>query len=270
MGLPSAVVFSRRNTISDFASPVTIQLDVPLELPADYVEKHRFLSSQKREVQIYYQGRPLYTALVPRTVFNPYKGSAANKLIELILTGAIQVKEKRVVDLGCGSGIIGLACIYADCNSVLFTDINPNVKILGQHPLLRPVDRIKIQDMLACEPDQSYDVIIMSTPTNTVESESWLQPDTIERAIFRSEQFLGRLFAEAGRCLVKRGEMVLWVKISHDGILPYHRFILALNEMFDIDAMKIFAHAPESEVNVGRQPGRREFSDLVFSIRKRG
>lgn len=258
----------RRNTISDFASTVTIQLNAPLELPAGYVEKHRFLSSQDRQVQVCYQGRPLYTALVPRGVFNPYRGSAANKLIELVLTGAVQVKQKRVVDLGCGSGVIGLACIYAGCNRVLFTDINPKVKILSQHPLLRPVDRIKIQDMLAGEPDQAYDLIIMSTPTNTVETESWIQPDSIERAIFRSEQFLDRLFAEAARCLVKHGELVLWVKISHEGILPYHRFIMALNELFDIGAMKIFAHALESEVDVGVQPGRREFSDLVFSIKK--
>jgi hypothetical protein len=43
---------------------------------------------------------------------------------------------------------------------------------------------------------------------------------------------------------------------------------MALNELFDIGAMKIFAHALESEVDVGVQPGRREFSDLVFSIKK--
>ncbi len=45
----------------------------------------------------------------------------------MILTGEIPVEGQRFVDLGCGSGFIGLAAAERYAKSVLYTDINPKI-----------------------------------------------------------------------------------------------------------------------------------------------
>jgi SAM-dependent methyltransferase len=252
-----------------FQSEVAIDLVLPVELPEDYVARHRFLSSARRDLRVTFRGDELFVTAVPAGAFNPYKGVAAHKLMEMVLTGALGVRGRRVVDLGCGSGVVGLACLRAGAASVLFTDINPAVVALREQPLLRPQDRVKVQDLLEDEPAASCDVVLMSTPTNRVDGATPVAPDTVDSAIFRTDDFLPRLLSEAARCLVPGGVLGLWIKVSHEGVLPYHAFLLALHEGFDLGSMQIYWHAQESEVRVGRQDHSGENSHLVFWIHKR-
>jgi SAM-dependent methyltransferase len=256
-------------TTKGFSSDVSIELDIPIELPDSYVEKHKTLSKEDRLIHILFRGEKIFSTTVPRNVFNPYKGIAANKLIELILYKEIRVENKRVIDLGCGSGVIGFACIHAGSSSVLFTDINPHTRKLKQNPIVRKFDTVRVQNLLEKEERESYDVIIMSTPTDTIGNEQEIHYDSIESAIFRPANFLLELVDQAARCLVPEGELALWLKISHRGILYYHELIIALNRYFDLDTMKIFAHALDSEVIIGEKERYEEFSHLVFSIKKK-
>jgi SAM-dependent methyltransferase len=247
---------------------VDISLDESVDLPFRYNDKHRFLSSRNRQIHVEFCGRRIYSATVPQNVFNPYKGVAAHKLIELVLNGEIPVEDRRVVDLGCGSGVIGLAAIHKRAASVLFTDINPAVLPLRQHSMLRPMDEVKVQDLLKNEAAASFDVILVSTPTNAIPADRPIESGSVESAIFRTERFLDDLIAEAGRCLASGGTLAMWVKMSHRGLLPYHHFLTALNRSFDIATMEIFWHALEADVAVGLQETSEERSHLIFSIRK--
>jgi SAM-dependent methyltransferase len=249
---------------------VAIELLRPVDVPEDYVERHRFLSSERRDIRVTFRGEQVCVASVPAGAFNPYMGVAAHKLIEMVLEREVDVRGKRVADLGCGSGVIGLACIRAGAAGVLFTDINPAVAALREQPMLRAEDRVTVQDLLHGEPAASLDVVLMSTPTNRVDTGTKVALDTVEGALFRTDDFLPRLFSEAARCLVPGGVLGLWVKVSHEGILPYHALLMALNDGFDLASMRIYWHAQESEVRVGKQDHSGENSHLVFWICKRG
>lgn len=158
------------SSVDSFASDVTFDLEEPLYIShvLNYEEKHKILSAEERIVRVYYKQEFLFSTRVPKNVFNPYQGSAANKLIELILEKRLDIKDKNVIDLGCGSGVIGLTCILSGASKVLFTDINPNVLPLQNHPLLRAVDIVRVQSLLSSEKEETYDTILMSTPTNVV------------------------------------------------------------------------------------------------------
>jgi len=48
-------------------------------------------------------------------------------LLELLLAGRIEVHGKRVLELGCGLGVIGLACARLSASRVLLTDYDPDL-----------------------------------------------------------------------------------------------------------------------------------------------
>ena len=155
--------------MSEGAPEVGITLTKPVNLPrfARYPRRKRILSSQDREIDVSFRGQKIFTVLVPKTIFNPFTEDPnartdAKYFVELIMTGVIDVKGKRVVDLGCGCGVIGLACIQTGATSVLFTDINPNIMALKDNPLLSDSDIMRVQDLLSEEEDAAYDAVIMS------------------------------------------------------------------------------------------------------------
>ncbi len=205
----------------------------------EYLDMLAVLSRQDREVDVFFRDERLFSALAPKNVFNPFNSSAACKTIELILTSVVDVNGKRVVDLGCGSGIIGLACILKGCSDVLFTDINSNIIPLKQHPLIRPQDIVKVQDLCINEPDKSYDVVLAITPSIVVSTDKDIPTNGVEGAIFQKEGFTFGVISEASRVLAKGGELVVWLRNSHrKGIFPYHNIILALHKHFELGKMR--------------------------------
>ncbi len=257
-----------------FSSNVDITLDEPVDLPTDYIEKHRFLSSKDRLIHILFRNVKVFSTIVPKGIFNPYKGVAAHKLIELVLTNDVQVENKRIVDLGCGSGVIGLACIHQGARSVLFTDINPAVTKISDHPYLRVSDQVKVQNLLDQEKDASFDIIVVSTPTNVIPNNKSIDFHSYEGSIFRTDQFLYDLIAESARCLVPGGLLAMWVKLptlapfSSKKVFPNNELPMELARYFELKTMKIFWHALESEVDVGKQEDTAERSHLVFAVQK--
>ena len=223
------------DSLQTFTSTISFELELPLTIPPNitYEEKHALLSSTDRVVNVLFQKSHLFSVLVPKNVFNPYMGSAANKLIELVLQNKVDVRDLRVIDLGCGSGVIGLACIYAGASKVLFTDINSNVLTLQQHPMLRSVDEVKVQDLLFGERDESFDLVIMSTPTYIVDNSYELQLSSYKIAIQRKAALLYDVISQTARVLTKGGILCLWVRMPLDSILSYHAFIMELQGKFD-------------------------------------
>ena len=58
-----------------------------------YSNRHKILSAVERDIDVFYDGEKILSLSVPETVFNPYKGSAPAKVIELILEEKIAEKE---------------------------------------------------------------------------------------------------------------------------------------------------------------------------------
>ncbi len=260
--------------MSSFESDVSLRLKQPLEMDhhLTYSQRSQLLSEQDRELEALYKGQPILETLAPRHVFNPLSGPAAAKLMECILTGEVDVRGQRVVDLGCGCGVIGLSCIVRESDSILFTDINPNIEPLKRHPMLRPGDEVKIQDCLTGEAVGSRDVVICSVPTAAVPEGREVRMDRFESGILCPPGFVEVVLEQAARVLVNGGTLLMWLKVSHRGVMPYHGFMMKLSSLFDLSSMKIHVHQRDQEMKSDYDdPGDPlDSSCLICSIRKKG
>ncbi len=251
--------------------PIDFALVDELEIPKGitYFDKQKLLSGESRKVNVTNNQEVLFTVTVPKGVFNPVTGWAANVIINEIIRRKFDVADKEVADLGCGSGVIGFACILSGAQKVLFTDINPNIKPLKENKLFRTdIDKLEVQDLLCKERDNSLDVIIMSTPTNVVDSTVKIAEDDFQSSIQRHESFFPRLVSESARTLRAGGRLMLYVKMPSDGNESLNSALA--NNSFDIDTFKEHVRLSEKNLNIGRQPNQEcDYDWLVFSVRKK-
>ncbi len=248
-----------------YKSNVTIDLAEPLEIPTGitYAEKHEFLSSSARQINVGYNGNQVYSCTVPKNVFNPYGSMVPRRVVELILEGTMPVKGKKIVDLGCGCGLIGLAAVLMDCQQILFSDINPNVISLQEHPLLREEDRVKVQDVLVNESDESWDSIIACPPSQALDRPA--ATDNYESGIFLSGDLISRIMSDAARVLKPGGEFFLYVRLPHRHFMDCYPFMVQLNQHFDLSTMNMLDFATGKDFPYGDP----DTSALFFSIKKR-
>ena len=152
-------------------------------LPSDYVLKQKALSSKTVTVDLQWQDKKQFAFTVNEHVFNPIESIVGHKLVDLVLSEKVQVADKRVIDLGCGSGVVGLCAITKRAKKVLFTDINPHIDGIQNHPLFRKSDEWQVQDVLADVPDSSYEIVLVAPPAMVMERQ--IASDTFESGIFR-------------------------------------------------------------------------------------
>ena len=77
--------------------------------------------------------------MIPKGGFNPFIGPIGGKFVEFLLHGDIDVQDKNVIDLGCGSGNIGITSILMGASKVLFTDIAPEYfDFIKKNPIIVP------------------------------------------------------------------------------------------------------------------------------------
>lgn len=224
---------------------ISLTDDVPFPLFARYARKKQILAQQDREITVYVKGEKLFSTLVPKDMFNPYLDNRRGEsdvmyFVHSVMKGLVDVADKDVIDLGCGCGVVGLACICAGASSVLFTDINKNVTRIT-NPLIRPQDKIKVQDLLKEESDHSYDVVIMSVPVFLHQgAPREINAHGVMSGLAVAADFHLLVISEAGRVLRPGGTLLLSTGIPLDTLLPYHRFLMALNKAFDLNTMLIF------------------------------
>jgi len=249
---------------------VTIEMSHVPELPSEYHEKHRVLSSCERHILVRHKGAAAFSTIVPAGIFNPYGGIAAHKLLELILDDVCAVWNRQVVDLGCGSGVIGLASILRGAKSVLFSDINPRVLPLRDHAMLRECDRVGVQDLLANETSGSHDLVIMSTPTNVADEVTSIASDSYESGILRTPDFFHRLVTDAHRCLRAGGMILFWIKIPI-GTKSFDDLCSTLSIAgFERSSFKVHWEAFADQVGVGTHPDDSRTRHLIIEATKRG
>ncbi|MGB7059174.1 MAG: methyltransferase, partial [Geitlerinemataceae cyanobacterium] len=165
----------------------------------DYLNFHQELSSTDREITALYQNKPVFDVTVPKGVFNPYGGIAAQAFMSGVLSGIVDVQGKKVLDLGCGSGVIGLCCILKESQKVVFSDLHPNITALKNHPLMRPQDEVKVQDLCATEQENSYDIVFMPFPSRSIDRP--IDPSSYEMGILRNDDLVFRAIEQVGRVL---------------------------------------------------------------------
>lgn len=247
-----------------YKSNVIIKLTEPLDIPTHltYAEKHQLLSASARQINISYNGRSVYSCTVPKDIFNPYGSIVPKRMVELILDETVSVQARQVIDLGCGCGLLGLASILKGCQQVLFTDINPHVTALQEHPLLRTVDTVKVQDILVNESDESWDLIIACPPSQPTEQQ--ITADNYESGIFLGGDLISRIIADSSRVLKPGGELFLYVRLPQRNFLDCYTFIQQLNQHFDLNTMNILDFTTGKDFPYGDP----ETSALCFSIKK--
>ncbi len=207
----------------------------------EYATRHRILSAAERRLDLYFDGEKYLSVTVPETVFNPYKSSAPAKIMELILSERVRVKGKRVIDLGCGSGVIGLTAIHKQAASVCFSDVNPHVSALKDNPSLRGQDDFVIQDALAqtaSKAEGEFDLVIAILPLAIVERK--VAAASFEIGVKRPPDLLARCLEQSHRALAKGGRVLFYA--TFPGVLAYQAFLDQLHRDFAAESYRILAH----------------------------
>ncbi|AOX02229.1 hypothetical protein BJP34_24795 [Moorena producens PAL-8-15-08-1] len=210
----------------------------------DYLNFHQELSSKDREITILYQNEPVFDVVVPKGVFNPYGGIAAQAFMSGILSGIVDVQGKRVLDLGCGAGVIGFCCILKQSQKVLFSDLHPNIGEINNHPLMRSQDQVKVQDLCAGEGEETYDTIFMPFPSRSIERP--IDPESYEMGILRNDDLVFRAISDVGKVLTPSGEFVFFYRVFNDQFPLYLEVTSHLAKYFDLSTLKLLWYVGEA------------------------
>jgi len=216
-------------------------------LPSDYVLKQKALSSKTVTVDLQWQDKKQFAFTVNEHVFNPSQSIVGQKLVDLVLSEKVQVADKRVIDLGCGSGVVGLCAITRQAKKVLFTDINPHIDGIQNHPLFRTCDEWQVQDVLADVPDSSYDIVLVAPPAMVMEGRQ-IASDTFESGIFRPSNLYDKILADSGRVLKPGGRLVIWLRIPLASFQTFIEFLTVAAGKFDMASATLLAHGIESSI----------------------
>lgn len=217
-------------------------------IPLDYVGKHKAMSSKTVVADLFWHERLQFAFTVNEHVFNPMDSIVGHKLIDLVLSEKVRVADKSVIDLGCGSGVVGLCAIARKAKKVLFTDINPHIDGIQKHPLFRKCDEWQVQDVLADVPDASYDIILILPPWMIVQEGRQIASDTFESGIFRPSDLYGKILTDSGRVLKPGGELVIWLRIPLASFQTFIELLAVAADKFDIASTALLAHGIESSI----------------------
>jgi SAM-dependent methyltransferase len=244
-----------------------------------YSQRADLFSAQQMTLLFSHADHPLFEVTVPQGGFNPYTGPIAGKFVELILHSDIVVENKNVIDLGCGSGNIGIAAILMGAARVLFSDVMPNyLDLIRTNSVVAGRNGAKnhgfvCQDILRqtlADPKNvgAFDLITISTPTfiDGPDDEAAQYP-----GLFQPSRFLDELIAQASMALnAANGQLVVWLMLNDFSGENFIRFLHRFKGYFDIAELKCLAIEPQSNITVFDESdiGAGNFY-FLFSITKR-
>jgi methylase of polypeptide subunit release factors len=155
-----------------------------------------------------YEKMGINSLIVLKGVFRPDKSYLGDYLVKILNKNKKIYSNKNVLDLGCGSGILGLICSVNGANSVYFSDINPiaikNSKInslrLGVKNIFFSCGDL-FENIPSC---LKFDLIIFNPPTINGKPKN-----KIEMAFIRGNNFMSDFFSEFKKYLNINGKVII-------------------------------------------------------------
>ncbi len=237
-------------------------------IPSDYVNKHKTLSSQTVVVDLLWRDKKQFAFIVNKEVFNPLDSYAAHKLVDLVLSEKIQVVDKNVIDLGCGSGVVGLCAITRKAKKVLFTDINPHIDGIQNHPLFRKCDEWQVQDVVTAVPESGYDAVLVIPPAQLAQEGQQIASDTFESGIFRLSNLDSKIITDSGRVLKPGGQLAIWLRIPLTSFQSFIELLAVAAPKFDMTSARLLANGIESMICMDHE--RSLVGRWIYKLQKGG
>jgi len=94
------------------------KISSPVSTPLDDVGKQKALRAQNTVLDLFWESKKQFAFRVNEHVFNPIESIAAHKMVDLIFSEKMYVAGRSVIDVGCGSGVVGLAAIMTQAMEV--------------------------------------------------------------------------------------------------------------------------------------------------------
>lgn len=139
-------------------------------MPQNVSIKWEVLNSQETQLIFYHHKYAIFEITVPTISVDSFVDPSVAKFVEMILQGDIDVQDKMVINLCCGSGAIGIAAILMGADKVLFSDANEYyLESLKKHPLINNLEHAFVTQALLTETlkkvsHEKYDFLLVGTP----------------------------------------------------------------------------------------------------------
>lgn len=146
--------------------------------------------------------------IILQDVFKTDKSYLGNYLGKIVNDRKNLIKNKNVLDLGCGCGFLGILCALNDAKKICFSDINPiAVKNSKLNTMLLGIKNASFVtgDLFGNIPaNNQFDVIIFNSPT-ILGSPS----NTSEAAFLRDDELIINFFKSFPKYLRRTGIVVM-------------------------------------------------------------
>jgi len=171
--------------------------------------------------------------VVLSSVFRPDKSYLAGYFAKILKSKEYLYKGKSVLDLGCGSGLLGIICSLNGSNTVSFSDINPSaVKNAKLNSILLDLNNVSFYTGSLFESistENKFDVIIFNPP-----SISGTPTSNAESALIREDKMIHSLYESFSGYLKDGGVVIMPGSSRFDGEMSPINMVKKLSLDFEI------------------------------------
>ncbi len=158
----------------------------------------------------YVDGIPIQIAVFPSVFWEPRDTTSLREMIE----STDLVRDKAVLEIGTGSGLLSLCCLRADAARVVATDVNPQAieNAMYNAQLLDVSERFEVRQVPLDAPtafrvigaEEKFDVILSNPPWEDAEPQSIDEYALYDRnfALLRSLLADVRQYLKPGGCVL--------------------------------------------------------------------
>lgn len=196
-----------------------------------YDNRLKFSNSTDVNLSVSYKKQHCFNLCGFKQLWNPLFSVSSKGFIDVMEESSIDCQKKTVIDLGCGSGIIGLNAIRKQAKSVLFSDISTPIKNIASHYLVRPQDSVMVQDLLS-NTSIKADLLFFSFGYNysTVIFDK-------KRQGSNDQQFIAASYQQIKSHLNPRGQFIGFCFINE--LKQYEAFCSDIEKYFDLKSLRI-------------------------------
>jgi methylase of polypeptide subunit release factors len=178
----------------------------------ELVKKH----TSRNYITYYFRDLDIHELYVYYSVFRPDESFSGQYLAHVLKAHPELYKDKDVLDMGCGTGLLGIVCGLNNAKSIFFTDLNPK----AEENAIRNAKLLKIKRFLSSHGNlfegvgrKKFDVIIFNPPGFSGEARNY-----IEATLVSENKTIESFFRKAPLYLKKDGVIVVPTSTVHDKV----------------------------------------------------